>query len=107
MNINYSDDVRRWAEIFPLVQKATNRLEEILGSSAGMVSGEWDRIQDEKGRDLLTLRLKDFTGEAVGRFVPDELRSASQTSFRLRRLWGDLLLIGSHKQLEKLTGSGG
>jgi hypothetical protein len=106
MNINYTDRVKKWDEGFPLVQQATNRLQEILGEDAGLVTGEWDRTEDEKGRTLLTLRLKDATGEVVGKIELDELRSRAETSFRLHSLWGDLLHAQNVKRLKDLNGTG-
>ena len=106
MRVTITDRVKHIPEGFGLVQHATERLEEVLGQSTGLVSAEWDRSEDEKGRTLYTLRLNDFTGEVVARFAPDELRSSAQTDFRIYRLWGDLLQARNQKQLESLTGAG-
>ena len=91
MNIKYTDNVKQWVEGYPLVQQATNRLKEVLGESAGLVTGEWDRTEDEKGRAVATLRLRDPNGEVVRKFTPDELRSPAQTAFGLYQLWGRLI----------------
>ncbi len=106
MQMTYSDKVKKWQH-YDLVEHATNQLEEVLGpSSAGSVTGVWDWMKDERNRDLLTLQLRDRVSEneVVGRFAPDELRSTSQMSFRLSRLWGDLLQAQSEKLLKHLSG---
>jgi hypothetical protein len=103
MNIKYTDRIKQWDDGYTLTQHATNRLAEVLGNSAAVVTGEWDSIEDERGRTLLTLRLKDHTGQVFGKFAPEELRSPAQTSFRLYRLWGDLLQARSMKQLEGMN----
>ncbi len=107
MDIAVSEQIEQWPEGLGLVQNATRRLEEILGSSSRLVSGRWDRTRDESGRDLIVLHLSDFNGRVTGQFAPDELRSPSQTAFRLYRLWGDLLHVGSRRMLEALAVGGG
>ncbi len=69
------------------------------------MSAEWDRVEDDRGRPLLTLRLRDYTGEVTGHFTPRELEDYDHWRFRLYRIWGDLLQIRSHKELEELQGS--
>jgi hypothetical protein len=102
MDISYSEKAKTGGE-YTLLEKATKRLEEAVGRSASLISGQWDRTEDDNGRTLYTLRLKDFTGEVMGRFALDELRSPEKTAFRVYRLWGDLLQVGTQKRLEELT----
>src|SRR5439155_11030490 len=106
MNIKYSDRVKQWAEGYPLVEQATNRLPEVLGKYAEVVIGEWDRAEDEKGRAVATLRLRDPNGEVVRKFTPDELRSPAQTAFGLYQLWGRLIQARLDKQIEGLGETG-
>ena len=106
MNVEYSDGVRQWAEGFTLAQQGTQRLEEVLGPAAGLATARWDRTEDEKGRALFTLHLRDFTGEVTRRVPLDELRSSALTSFHMYRLWGDLHLIHLQKQLADLMARG-
>src|SRR5437660_1670734 len=105
MDIKYSDRVKQWSEGYPLIQRATDRLAEVLGEDAGHVSGEWDLTKDEKGGVVATLRLRDSPFEAVGKFEPDDLRSPGQTAFRLHRTWGDLLKARTDKMFKELTGT--
>jgi hypothetical protein len=107
MNVTYTDRAKQWGEAFVLLQQATKRLEEILGPSAGLVRAEWDRTEDARGRPLYTLRIADWAGSVSATFTPAELRDSEQMHYCLVRLWGDLLQVRSHKQLEELTGAAG
>jgi len=93
------------AEHFALLQAASNQLEEVLGSSTGLVSARWDRKADARGRVVYTLNLKDPFGEVTGEFAPTELTSNHQMDFRLYRLWGDLLRFQTAKYLQEITGN--
>jgi len=106
MNVVYTPAVRQWENDLPLLQRATQQLEEVVGRSTGLVTATWDRVEDERGRALYALRLKDFTGEVDGRFAPDELQPGTHLMIRLRQLWGDLLEIRNHKLLQDLQQSG-
>ncbi len=107
MNVTYSEGVRQWDEGFLLAQKATERLEEILGPAAEQASAEWNRIEDEEGYAVFALRVRDSVGEVTTRFASDELQSEDETSIGLHLLWANLLGIHNHKQLEKLMSRGG
>lgn len=105
MEVTYTDRVKQWPE-YELIEQATNQLDGMLGPvSSSLLTGIWDWTKDEKNRDLLTLKLKDDAGEVLGKFAPDELRSPTQMSFRLSRLWGDLLQAQSERLLKQLSGS--
>lgn len=106
MNVTYSESVRQWGDGFTLAQQGTKRLEEALGSSAGQATAEWDRTEDEKGRALFTLRLRDFTGEVTTRLAPDDLRSQALASSRMYVLWAHLLQIRNQKHLDGLMEKG-
>lgn len=106
MNVEFDDSVKQWGEGYTLAQQATKRLESVLGPSASTVEAMWTRTEDDRGRVVLTLQLGDHTGYVAGKFAPDELRSAAQTSFRMHRLWGDLLQTRNERHLAELTGTG-
>ena len=91
----------------PLVLRATDVLERTVGpSSSPGVSAAWSLLNDEKARPLLRLEIFDFTGSpAPVVFAPDELKSDWQVEGRMLRLWGDLLQVRSHKQLEEILKS--
>jgi hypothetical protein len=102
MNVRYSEKAKQSGEGYALLQQATNRLEEVLGPSADLVSAEWDRTQDQRGRTLYTLTVSDFTGEASASFTPEELQAPGRLRSRLLALWGDLLQARSDAQVKKL-----
>ncbi len=110
MNVTYTEKARQDSEQFVLLQKATKRLEEALEESAEHVTASWDRIEDDKGRTFFVLHLKDPTDEITGQFALDDLQSPGQTSFRIHRLWGNLLLNREKREIKKLReliGTGG
>ncbi|MFO0967057.1 MAG: hypothetical protein U0793_15935 [Gemmataceae bacterium] len=102
MKISFSDAARQAPEDYAELSKTTSMLEDVLGASADLVSGKWDRKEDAKGRPVYTLQLSDWSGAVTGVFAPAELKQTSQLRMRFNRLWGDLLQIRSHKQLEEL-----
>ncbi len=105
MNVVYSDAAKS-DEAYPLLQKTTARLEEVLGRSVNLVKAEWDREADSKGQAVYTLRLSEWAGTVSASFTPDELQSNNHLLIRLYRLWGELLKIRSHKQLQEMGLSG-
>ena len=106
MDVIYSDKLRQGDEKYALLQQVTTRLEEAIGPSANRVKAEWDRTEDERHRPLYTLRISDPTATATTSFAPDELAASPHLRFRLHRLWGDLLQVRSHQQLDDLQGNG-
>jgi len=103
----YRDGIRQSAELGVLAPQATKLLEEILGASGGLVTAEWDRGEDARGQAVVILRLSDFSGSVTATFEPTELESPAHLRARLRRLWGELLQVRSHKQLQELLGASG
>ena len=92
-------EIEQRSDLGPAVQDASAYLQE-LGPSASQALAEWSLIQDERGRELINLRLSDWTGSVEYRFAPEELSSPAQIRRRLHRLWGDLLQVRSHVQLD-------
>lgn len=105
MKAIFDESIRQGDESFMLAQQATRRLEEVLGRSGDLVTAEWGRGTDEQGRTVVTLRLSDWTGSVMARFSPAELTNAETLRTRLHRLWGDLLQVRSHRQLDELLES--
>ena len=87
-----------------LVDNANRLLESELGPSGDTVSASW-QLEDNQGRSQLWLEIEDWTGRVKTKFSLEELASPRQTSARLVRLWGDLLQIRSHRQIETVTQS--
>src|SRR4051812_29758053 len=107
MNVVYHDRAKQGGEGYVLLQQATERLKEVLGGSADSVRVEWDQADDERGRVLCTLTLRDHPDEAKARFAPDELTQPPHMRVRLYRLWGELLQARNHRQLRHLREDGG
>jgi len=106
-SVGYGYGIRQAGDLLTLAAQANRALSEVIGASAGLVAAEWDRTEDMRGRPLITLRLSDHTGAVTGTFAPDELRSYPALRNRLYRLWGDLLQVRNHQQLQELgVGSG-
>ncbi len=106
-NLTYADNLKQSGNLLALAERASALLEEVLGASASLASAEWDCAADDRGRAVVTLRLWDSTGEARTRFTPKELTDPNRLRVRFHRLWGDILQIRSHKQLQELTDTRG
>ena len=106
VQVVYRDGIRQAPPLGFLVEQVNRRLEEVLGTSAHLVSAEWDRGEDSFGHEVLILRLSDSTGSATATFDPKELEQPVQLRDRFRRLWGDLLQLRSRKQLDAVLGVG-
>lgn len=108
MEIKYSPEVQQWVEGMPRLQQASNLLAEILGpQSSQLVTGDWRRLQDAKGRIVYRLTIRDFAGEAFTEFAPDELENPLHMKVRMYRLWGDLLQVRNnqqHQQVQIISG---
>jgi hypothetical protein len=102
MKIIYNDNAKKWAEGYALLEHATARLEEIIGSSADLVTVEWNGMLENGYPPAYRLTLRDFTGEAQATLTVQELRSSSYMRVLLHRLWGDVLKVHSDQQHRKV-----
>jgi len=82
------------------VDRATRLLKAELGPSAGLVTARWSQPQGDRGR--VVLEISDWTGSAEDSFGREELATSPRLADRLHRLWGDLLQVRSHKQMERV-----
>jgi hypothetical protein len=82
------------------IDRATDLLTWEMGASASTAKAEWSLMQDTRSRDVIELRVSDWTGSVGYRFAPDELANRPHMQYRLRRLWGDLLMVRSHVQMD-------
>ncbi len=105
-DVKFSESAQGNSYYFRLLRQITGDLEQILGSSAGFVSVEWDHIHDAAGRVLYTLAIQDFSGRVSIAFTPAQLVHSTETQMQLYRLWGDLLQHRNHKQLRELQSAG-
>lgn len=107
MDVKYSPEIRKSAEALTLVEQASTLLAEVLGPhSSQLVKAEWNCVQDQQGRMLYCLTIRDLTGAASTDFTVDELQNLLHLRFRLYRLWGDLLQVRNnlqHEEVESLS----
>lgn len=102
MNTSVQKEIQERSDLAPRVEEANTLLETVLGaSSAALIQADWSLDKDAMGRPLLLLRLSDWTGSVGYRFAPDELDNKVHMTRRLQRLWGDLLQVRSHVQLDE------
>jgi hypothetical protein len=94
--------LNEWPTLKGLIERATNILGQLLGPSLGTVTVEWDLAEDGYGEAVAVLKLSDLTGTVTATFRPPELMDEEHVRSRLNRLWGDLLEIRSHKQVQHL-----
>jgi len=85
-----------------LVRSANDMLRQIVGERVREVIAAWDLAESARGWLTVILRLSDLDGTATASFVPDELNDEGSLRDRLARLWGDLLEVSSHNQLDRL-----
>ena len=103
MDVQYSPEVREWAEGAPLLGDASDLLAVAVGPKrAEQVKGEWTRVRDTRGQMRYRLTIRDAAGEASTDFTPAELRNPLHMKVRIYRLWGDLLKIHSDIQHERV-----
>lgn len=100
-NVNISDDVLADPRLQSAVENATQLLGQTIGHSASLLDLRWDKGLDDRGRPTIRLALKDWTGEVQAVFAPSDLAGDAVLA-RFYKLYGDLLQIRSHKQLEHL-----
>jgi len=89
------------------VEQASKILSEAIGKSAKLVSVRWDKHKDKDNRDYVVLTLKDWAGEVADYFVPQDLSTIDVLYGRFYKLYGDLLQIRSHKELDELLATAG
>jgi hypothetical protein len=107
-SVTYSDKLKRDRKLYRLAEHATGVLVNLLEKSrfAAAVSAEWDLSADERGKPLVTLRLRDDLSETSYSFVPWYLEDERITRSSLRVMWLDLLTVQGnvqHAKVEKLV----
>jgi hypothetical protein len=85
------------------VDQATQLLFSLLGDARSSISIDWELAEDARNRPVIILKLSDANGTVSATFEPSELGDRNRLAERLNRLWGDLLEIRSHKQIERMT----
>lgn len=87
------------------ISEAMAILEAEIGPASDQVEAEWNTSRDPQGRERVHLRISDWTGSVEYRFAPEELANGPHLKLRLHRLWGDLLQVRSHVQLDDYLSS--
>jgi hypothetical protein len=100
MHKQIDPEIGRRPDLKSAVDRATELLAEEMGASASTAKAEWSLTQDTRSRELIELRVSDWTGTVGYRFAPDELTNRNHMQYRLHRLWGDLLMVRSHVQMD-------
>ena len=101
MDVTIPDEIDRNSGLARAVREATELLDEEIGRTSIAARAAWSLDKDENGRDLLYLRVSDWTGSVGYRFVPEELSNANHMKARFSRLWGDFLQVRSHVQMDE------
>jgi hypothetical protein len=107
MNVIYHEKAKEWREGYPLMEEATERLEEIVARAVDPVEVEWDSEEDKQGRRVYTLKLRDFAGEVKDSFTREELMRVNERHGRVYRLIGELLRIRDHRLGDQLREGNG
>lgn len=103
IHIHYSPRLQTDKVMTLAVEGASGILEEVAGTSTGLVQADWDLHPDAKGSKVIRLTLQDrFASPTSAEFAPEELHDLKSLHRRLYRLWGDLLQSRSHVQLQRL-----
>ena len=90
------DDLRAAADA------ATGILQSVIGPAADQVEARWTETLDARNRQILTLRISDFTADATTQIAPDELSNPARLRERFYVLWGDLLQMQSARMVRNL-----
>jgi uncharacterized protein YwqG len=91
MEVTYSDNARQSESAFPLLERATRQLEEMLGSAAAQTSAAWDCHVDSYGQTWFTLTI--FRGEktASTSFLREVLNVPRHMEERLRDIVPEII----------------
>jgi hypothetical protein len=85
------------------VQQAAKILETVAGNTVLRVTADWKFVEDSAPGSAVTLTLSEQDGAVLSaRFFREEMHRPGYLRKRLHRLWGDLLQLASHKQMEKV-----
>lgn len=101
-SVEISPGIRAEPRLQGGVEFATGVLGQTVGHSSSLLRLRWDKASDDRGRPLVRMTLEDWTGKVDTYFAPDDLTSEESLRGRFYKVYGDLLQIRSHKQLEEL-----
>jgi len=87
------------------IQLASKILEDVVAKSRAPIQAQWDTTADDKNREFIELKMKDWSGEVEGFFAPQDLKLIDELYWRFSKLYGDLLRIRSRKSRDELLAS--
>ena len=99
-------ELRGDPELGPLAERAARTLAEVAGRTTAPAKAVWSMGHGANNTPVLRLRLWDDWGSIEFGTVPRALGTDSEMRYQMIRLWGDLLELRSHKQLDQLVGAG-
>lgn len=102
MDIHQTATLEQNAPYSALVAQKSDLLNNVIDLAT--TEGIWELTEDDRGRRLLRLQLKDqFNGQCTGEFAPEELKNAVHLTSRFHALKGALLRVGHWRsQLQQL-----
>ncbi len=102
MPVTIDEAISRNRPLESWVQSANTILERMLGRLVGEVTVDWNETEDEHGKPIVVVTLRDFSGSVFTRFTPGELTNPEFVKDRLGRIWRDLLRVGLKKHVQTL-----
>jgi hypothetical protein len=103
-NVEVASEIRSDPKLDDGVELATRTLGRMVGDSSRLLRIRWDKAIDERNRPLARMKLQDWTGEVEASFSHRDLTDESALRDKFYKIYGDLLQIRSHKQLDELLG---
>jgi hypothetical protein len=101
-SVIYHPGIRQSPELYGLVEKATRRLDEIVGEHRSLAEAEWDTAEDaNKQKGLVTLTIRELPEEVRGSMAREDLERPDVLKARLSLLWDDLLGDRLHRLLRE------
>jgi hypothetical protein len=101
-SVVYHPSIRQSPDLYALAEKATRRLDEIVGEHRADAEAEWDTAEDaNKQKGLVTLTIREHPEEVRGSMAREDLERPDVLRARLGLLWDDLLADRLHRLLRE------
>jgi hypothetical protein len=107
--VTYSSEIRKDADLFARIQRATNAYSQRVGDLSSQVAIHWDRLKAGDGSDVFRVTLIGWTNEVSADLQSDELVSAERIRRRLSRTYDRLLSARGRvlqQEFEEMLGAG-
>jgi len=105
MNMTTNTDklIENDVELASAVKRASKILDGVAGNTVLRVAADWKAGGNSTREPMVALTLTEQGGATLSAlFTRDEMQRPERLQRRLHRLWGDLLQVASHKQMEKV-----